>query len=212
MAQLQIGHLRESICTDEFESMELVNRSLPSVPAREYHPYAVDESGIVKLMPFGQAEGYSYVISGMHHNEDGMPNISPENTSACVNRINDKIEKHKEEIWLWDERNTQDAEVLIVACGNISRSAIEAADMLRRSGIKAGVFRPISIWPFPEEPLRRAAEGVGTIIVPELNRGQLIHIVRELVGSDVNVCPLQQNNGLVIMPEQIETFVKEVMK
>lgn len=208
-----IGHLHESICIDEFEDTEIVSRELPTVPPEEYKPYETDESGIVKLMPFCSKENYSYVINGMHHDEYGMPDTNhPEVIERGIERINGKIERYKEDIWLWDEKETEDAEILIVACGNVSRSAAEAVSMLREKGKKVGLFRPISIWPFPEEPFKKAARSAKKIIVPELNRGQLVHIIRELAGKDTEICSMLQNNGIVIMPEQIADFVEEATK
>lgn len=204
-----IGHLRESICVDEFQSMEIINRELPQVPPEEYHPYAVEEGEVVKLMPFASARGYRYVINGMHHTADGMPSTTPENTRKSIARINEKIDRHQEDIWMWEEKETEDADILLVACGAVSRSAAEAMRIARNAGQKVGLFRPVSIWPFPGEPLRKAAQGVKKIIVPEMNRGQLLHLVKECVSSDTQVISLQHYDGTVIMPEQIEKVLEE---
>lgn len=204
-----IGHLRESICMDDYSDIKLVTRKLPVCDSKDYHPYATDETGIVKLMPFGNKEGFHYVINGMHHTEDGMPNISPVNTRKTISRINDKIDRYERDIWRWEEKNVKDAEILIVACGAASRSAAEAADIARKKGKGVGVFRPISIWPFPIEPFRIAAKGVKKIIVPEMNRGQLVHIIKENTPETIEVVSIQHYDGTAIMPEHILKALEE---
>ncbi|HYF84419.1 MAG TPA: 2-oxoacid:acceptor oxidoreductase subunit alpha [Clostridia bacterium] len=207
-----IGHLKESICLDDYKTMEIVNREVPTLSPEEYHPYATDESGIVKLMPFGNDKGYRYVINGMHHTIDGMPNLNRPNTYQTIERINGKIDRNQQDIWQWEEKNTDDADILIIACGCVSRSANEAMRIARDSGYKVGLFRPISIWPFPAEPLMKAVRNVKTIIVPELNRGQLIHIIKEFVPDTVKVVPLNIFDGSVIMPDQIIKALEEAVK
>lgn len=180
-----IGHLRESICIDDYSDIDIITRKLPVCNPKEYHPYAADETGIVKLMPFANKEGYHYVINGMHHTQDGMPNISPKTTKGTISRINDKIDRYQEDIWRWETKNTEDAEILIVACGAVSRSAAEAAKIACETGKRVGVFRPISIWPFPVGPFKKAADGVKKIVVPEMNRGQLVHIIKEHIPDSI---------------------------
>ena len=126
-----IGHLRESICLEEYEAVEIIDREKPHITPEEYHPYQADETGIVKLKPFCNSEGYRYVVNGMHHTIDGMPNINKANTHRTVEVINSKIERYEEDIWTWEEKNTADADILIVACGCVSRSASEAMRIAR---------------------------------------------------------------------------------
>lgn len=207
-----IGHLRESLNIDEYESMEIINREMPTIPPEEYHPYAVDESGIVKLAPFGNGKGYRYAINGMHHTVDGMPNVNKTNTQQTIARINDKIDKHQKDIWLWEEREIEGADTLIVACGAVSRSAAEAIRIAGEAGQRVGLFRPITIWPFPAAPFKKALDGIKTVVVPEMNRGQLIHIIKEYVPDDVKIIPLHHYDGTVIMPQQIVKVLEEAVK
>ena len=81
---------------------------------------------------------------------------------------------------------------------------------MRKQGIKAGLFRPITLWPFPDEPLMKATEHAKAVIVPEMNMGQLVHKVKEYTRDCTQVIPLNVYDGTVIMPEQIEKVIKEV--
>jgi 2-oxoglutarate ferredoxin oxidoreductase subunit alpha len=204
-----IGHMRENVNLSEID-IEIINRRTTDIPPEEYHPYQVDDSGVPILMPFGS--GYRYVIQGMHHTIDGMPNLSPANVERTIFNINNKIEKNKEAIWQWEEIYTDDADIIIVAVGCVSRSAEEAVQVLRANGHKVGLFRPITIWPFPEQPLQKALANAKTVIVPEMNIGQLIHKVKEAKTDNITAIQLNKYDGTLIMPEEIIQRVEEVAK
>ena len=205
-----IGHMRENINLDDYEDIEIVNRKLPEVPPEEYKPYQPDESGVVRLMPFGNDKNYRYVINGMHHGIDGMPSLTKQSIYNSIERINGKIDRNKEDIWEWEEVDTEDADTLVVACGCVSRSALEAVKVTRSKGYKVGLFRLITIWPFLDEPLAKALKNVKTVIVPEMNRGQLVHKIKEVAGDSIKVVPLNIFDGSLIMPEQIIKVIEEV--
>lgn len=204
-----IGHMRENINLDDYENIEIVNRKLPEVPPEQYQPYQPDESGVVRLMPFGNDQNYRYVINGMHHATNGMPSITKESIYNSIERINGKLDKNQEDIWEWEEIDTEDADTLVIACGCVSRSALEAVKAARTKGHKVGLFRPITIWPFVDEPLKKALKNVKTVIVPEMNRGQLVHKIKEIVADDVKVIQLNIIDGSLIMPEQIIDVIEE---
>lgn len=204
-----IGHMRETINLADYQGLEIIDRKLPKVPAQEYRPYQPDESGVVRLMPFGNDQNYRYVISGMHHTAQGMPSLTKDSIHNSIERINGKIDRNKEDIWEWEEMATEDADILVIACGCVSRSAIEAVNAARAKGHKVGLFRPITIWPFLDEPLRKALKNSKTVIVPEMNRGQLIHKINEIVADHVTVVPLNIFDGSLIMPEQIMEAIEE---
>lgn len=205
-----IGHMRENINLSDYENIEIVNRKLPDAPPEEYHPYQPDESGVVRLVPFGNDQNYRYVINGMHHNIDGMPTLTKEAIYNSIERINGKIDRNKEDIWEWEEVETDDADILVVACGCVSRSAVEAVKIARSKGIKAGLFRPITIWPFLDDPLAKVLKNVKTVIVPEMNRGQLVHKIKEIASDSVKIKQLNIFDGSLIMPEQILEAIESV--
>lgn len=205
-----IGHMRENVDLEEMGSMEIINRRITNIAHEEYHPYQADETGIPILMPFGS--GYRYVIQGMHHTVDGMPNLTPANVHRTIFSINNKIERYKEAIWQWEEHQTDDADIVIVAVGCVSRSAEEAVEVLRAKGLKVGLFRPITIWPFPEQPLERVLAEANTVVVPEMNFGQLIHKVKEVKPDKVQAIPLNKYDGTLIMPEEIIQAIEEVVE
>jgi 2-oxoglutarate ferredoxin oxidoreductase subunit alpha len=95
-----------------------------------------------------------------------------------------------------------DAEVMVLAYGSVARSAQVAIAQVRQGGLKAGLFRPITIWPFPRQQVAELARQVKAILVPELNMGQLIGEVERVAGN-TPVVPLNKANGQPISPEEI---------
>jgi 2-oxoglutarate/2-oxoacid ferredoxin oxidoreductase subunit alpha len=205
-----LGHMRESINLEKYNNIVVMNRRKTNRSVEEYFPYQPEEDGIVSLVPFANDEGYRYVINGMHHNEKGMPDVKPEHIKNCILRVNGKIERHQKDIFTSESYLCEDAEYLIVACGSVSRSAKEAVKQLREKGVKAGLYRPITIWPFDYQSLAELGQQVKGIVVPEMNTGQLIHSVVEAVGNQVPVRGVNIVDGTIIKPEHIINAIKEM--
>ena len=91
-----------------------------------------------------------------------------------------EIEKNEK---MWESYCTEDAEIVITAFGTVARIAKTAADILRAQGIKVGVFRPITVWPFPYEELKAATSGCKAILDVECNEGQMFEDVRLALGN-----------------------------
>jgi len=105
---------------------------------------------------------------------------------------------------------TDDAELLVVAFGITARAAQRAVQDARAGGLRAGLFRPITLWPFPEQALRRAAAGARAVLVPEMNAGQLCLEVERHVRGDTPVARLNRIDGQPIAPREILTRLQEL--
>lgn len=99
----------------------------------------------------------------------------------------EKIEDNVDDIITYDELYTEDAQTIVIAYGGTARSAKSAIKQARKDGLKVGMFRPITIWPFPEKEVKRIAKQVKNIIVVELNHGQLVLEVERVVKNESNV-------------------------
>ena len=110
---------------------------------------------------------------------------------------------------LYDTKHCDDAEYLIIAFGSASRIAEKAIEEAREEGIKVGLFRPITLWPFPTEAIREAASKSKGIIVAEINAGQMIEDVRLAVNGSVKVEHFGRLGGIVPEPEEIVNALKE---
>jgi len=203
MSDEGVAHLRESVRLHrDFEIVER-NRDI------EKPPFGTDAPDGVPPMPaFG--DGANLLVTGSTHDEWGYRRVDhPEQQTRLIERINRKVLDHADDIVEVDERYLDDAEVAVIAYGFTGRSALAAVKQLRAGGVKAGLLRLKTLWPFPEREVRALDGKVKAIVVPEMNRGQVAGLVRQQVCG--GVVPLCQTNGEVIEPAAIVDKVKEAL-
>ncbi len=171
-----VGHMWERVKIPPLEEITIVNRNKPKVPPSEYQPFEPDENLVPPMACFG--EGYHFHATGLTHDEKGEPQtVSIEDQTKLVRRLCDKIRKNADKITKVEEVMLEDAEVAVIAYGIASRAALSAVRKARADGIKAGLLRLITLWPFPENHVAKIAKQVKAIIVPEMNYGQLVREV-----------------------------------
>lgn len=203
-----LAHMSEKIQIPGKNEYEIINRKKPTVPKDQYQPYADDGTGISPMATFG--DGYIWYASGIVHDQTGFPITSvPSVATAQVDRLFNKINKNLQDIIQYEEYMLDDAETVIVAYGSVARAAIAAVKKARAQGIKAGMIRPVTIWPFPEEVFNKVKNRVKRFIVSEMNAGQLYYKIREVVGEGCKVSLVAQYNGKLIHPETIYSSIME---
>lgn len=204
-----IGHMRERVVLPDVKDLQIINRLRPSVTPEEYLPFKADPDGGVPEMPaFG--EGYRYHVTGLIHSENGFPTSDAAKTAALLNRLMKKVDNNIEDILIYQEDNTDDAEIVLIAYGSTARSAKSAMDAAKEQGIPVGLFRPITIWPFAEDKVKEISRKAKTIIVPEMNLGQYRLAVERAVGGRCKVTGLNRADGEIITPEDILEKIKGV--
>ena len=164
-----VGHMRERIVFPEPGELEVIDRTGPSVPPAEYKPYDTKFGDIPPLAAFGSE--YKFHVTGLNKMEDGFPTTKAAIVQAEEERQIRKVEANKADIMKWEEYQVEDADVVVVAFGSTSRSARYAVDEARKEGIKAGLFRLITFWPFPEERMLEISKKVKAFITPEMSLG-----------------------------------------
>lgn len=204
-----IGHMREKIEIPNPSEIEVIDRKRPTCSSDEYLPFKPEANLVPLMADFGT--GYRYHVTGLVHDETGFPSNSTEVADKLVRRLMDKIELNKEDIISWEEENTEDADIIIFAYGCVARAAKTAIKMLRAKGVKVGLFRPITVWPFPEERLIELSKKVKTIVAPEMNLGQMVLEVERLCGKYTKIEKVNKVNGEIIYPEEIVAKIEEVM-
>ena len=204
-----IGHMREKIEIPNESEIEIVDRKRPSCPSEDYLPFKPEANLVPLMADFGA--GYRYHVTGLIHDETGFPTNSTDVADKLIRRLVDKVEINKEDIITWEEENTEDAEVIIFAYGCVARAAKTAIKILREKGIKVGLFRPITVWPFPEERLIELSKNVKAIIAPEMNLGQMVLEVERLCNKHTKIERLNKVNGEIIYPEEIVAKIEEVL-
>ena len=146
---------------------------------------------------------------------DRKPNVitslelKPEAMELRNLHLQEKYRAIKENEVRYEAQQLDDAEVLIVAFGSAARIAEKAIEIAREEGIKAGLFRPITLWPFPEKQLREAAHGKRGVLVAEINAGQMVQDVRLSVNGEEPVEHFGRLGGIVPEPEEIVKAIKE---
>ena len=203
-----VGHMRERIEIPDPGVLPVEDRAKPTCAPADYLPYD-DRAGDVPPMA-NFFEGYRYHVTGLNHGPDGFPvNASPRIHTDEL-RLMRKVEANRKEIIRYAEYLTEDAEVAVFAYGVSGRSGKTAVQMARKEGIKAGLFRPLTIWPFPEEEVAALSSRVKAIVVPELSLGQIIYEVERCAKGRCRVEGIYRVDGDPITPAQILEKVKEV--
>jgi 2-oxoglutarate ferredoxin oxidoreductase subunit alpha len=127
--------------------------------------------------------GYRTHTTGLTHGEDGFPTQNPEAVTRNLSRLFSKLEYHRDLIDSSETLHCDDADVVIVAIGISARAAIRAVELCRAQGLRVGLFRPVTFWPFPEKQLCQAAAKASAVLVPEMNTGQLRLVVERVLGG-----------------------------
>jgi len=204
-----IGHLRETVNLDEYGDIEIIERKIPE-DIENYLPYKDIENGVAPLIPFGK--GVRYHVTGLVHNEKGLPTNDTKIAERLIKRLVDKIEKNKEDIVMYEEKGEKEGDILFISFGSTSRSVEAAEEELKKEGFKVGIFRPITIWPFPDTRLRKIYPKFRKIFVVEMNRGQLYYEVDRVVKREGAVENINKANGEFFTPCEIVEKVKERIK
>lgn len=135
--------------------------------------------------------------------------LGAEELKSLNEGLQEKYSRIEEEETRYEEIGTEDPDILLVAFGTVARIARSARRLAREEGIDAGIFRPITLWPFPEEPLRNLSEEVDTVLTLEMNAGQMVEDVRLSVDSGVNTPFYGEMGGVVPTPDRIVEEVKK---
>lgn len=203
-----VGHMRERIEFPEPGEVAVVDRTPPSVPPGEYKPYDTSFGDVPPLAAFGS--GYRFHVTGLNKMQDGFPTTKAAIVQAEEERQLRKVEANKADIMKWEEYLVDDADVVIVAFGATSRSARFTVNEARKKGIRAGLFRPITFWPFPEERLLEISRRVKAFITPEMSLGMCNGVVRGCVEGNAPVHGVYHVDGEPVNPAEILAKIKEV--
>lgn len=196
-----IAHMREKVNLTDGEGVEIFNRIKPNVPPEWYIPYEETPSGIPAMANFG--EGYRYHVTGLIHDIRGFPTSRPEEIGPFITRLHRKISQHFSEIQKVQFFQTEDAEITLIAYGCVARSAQRAVVEARKKGIRAGLLKLITLWPFARFAVERVIQGSKILLVLEMNMGQISREVKRVNRGIARVLTLNKVDGTIITPEEI---------
>ncbi len=146
--------------------------------------------------------------------KDRQPNImtslelKPEVMEARNIHLQEKYAEIKEKEVRFETQQMDDAEYMIVSFGSAARIAEKAIELAREEGIKVGMFRPITLWPFPEKQIAELAKGKKGVLVAEINAGQMVEDVRLSLNGTIPVAHFGRLGGIVPEPEEIVSALK----
>jgi 2-oxoglutarate ferredoxin oxidoreductase subunit alpha len=205
-----IGHMREAVALPDVANIRIISRIKPTVPTHWYKHYDENQKYLSPLASFG--EGYRYNVTGLTHDALGFPTNKSNEAHEMMERLRKKISYNIRDLVQIESRDMEDAKIAIFAAGITARSAKSAVAAARAEGIPVGLLRPLTIWPFPDEAVRKMLRNVETVIVPELNQGQLIHEIQRLTKdkADGDIIPIQRADGTLITPSDILEVIREV--
>lgn len=209
LSDAEVAHMREVFAAPA--EVATVDRVRPTGPREEYVPYRPDERGIPAMADFGS--GYRWHPDSNVHDEYGYPAATNHVIAdRLVRRLVSKVEDYRHEFTECWEEQLEDAEVVVFAIGSVARCASEAIDMARAEGIKVGLLRPITVWPFPDEAVAKVAARAKAILVAEMNLGQLLGEVQRVNAGRARVEHFSRIDGLLPRPEQIFARIKELAR
>ncbi len=202
------GHLSERVTIPEARSIKLQSRPRPKGRKDRFKPFLPGPRGVPPMAIAG--EGYGIHVTGLTHDVRGYPVMSADAQVAMIARLTEKIRNNLDEIVRTEGYRLDDAEIALVSYGVSARSSLAAVDEVRQRGIKAGLLRLITVWPFPEEQLRRLAERVKALVTVEINLGQIHLEVQRCAEGRTPTFLVGHAGGTVIPPEHIATLLQDI--
>ncbi|MFA5139893.1 MAG: 2-oxoacid:acceptor oxidoreductase subunit alpha [Elusimicrobiota bacterium] len=206
-----VGHMNEKVVIPKAGDIEVFERRWTKSKPGEYLPYKPEFDGCIPGM-VKTGDGYFFHTTGLTHDERGYPDMTPECQERSVRRLVDKIRKNADKIVRFEEDGVEGADVVVIAYGITSRVAHEAIAMARKKGLKVGLLRPITIWPFPEKRVAELSKKIKSFVVAELNYGQIFYEVQRVAAGRVPVHLADHGGGTVHEPEAILEKIEAAAK
>jgi 2-oxoglutarate ferredoxin oxidoreductase subunit alpha len=205
-----VGHMLGKVKIPSAEQIEVTERKLTQRKPGEYKPYAIYAGDQPEMVRAGM--GHRIHTTGLTHDERGYPAMNAEVQDKLVKRLCSKVLEHVEELTIQKSSNVEGSDVTIVAYGITARVAAYAVDLARQHGVKTGLVKLVTLWPFNDRLMRDIAASTKNIIVAEMNLGQMVHEVRRAVAGKVPVHLVGQAGGAIVEPEAIVAKIQEVLR
>ncbi len=213
MTDGEVGHLREKIVIPDEDEMELVERVPATIDKEQFIPFTDSQTQEGSKVPdfptFGT--GYRTYVTGLTHNEKGFPATDkPPDHQRLIKRIVSKITDDREALTNVEKIELDDAEIAFVTFGASARPAESAVRMARKKGMKVGMLRMKLVWPFPRKVVHDLSKKVNTIIVPEMNLGQMVHPITEYAAKDCEIISAPKVGGEMHLPDELFEILEGV--
>jgi 2-oxoglutarate ferredoxin oxidoreductase subunit alpha len=204
-----VGHMSEKVIIPEAARIKTVERIGPTGSRKRFKPFKPGPNGVAPMPAIG--DGCKVHVTGLTHDERGYPVMSVETQKEMIDRLIGKIRNNLDKIVMTESYRLEDAEIAIVSYGVSARTSYTAVEEARKMGIKAGLLRLITVWPFPEEPVRRLARRVKGFVTVEINMGQICREVARCAGF-VPSFSVGHPGGAIIPPDDVIDTLKEAFR
>jgi len=206
LADQSIGHMTGRVVIPPADEITVVNRVVAEPSDDDFRPFDSRRSDVPPMAHAG--EGHHVHVTGLTHDERGYPAISAEAQRPMQERMLGKVRNRVDELVMVEQVQIDDAELVVVAFGSLSGSVRQAVLFARANGLKVGLLRLITAWPFPERIVREVSQSARALLVAEINMGQMVHPVRE-----VAECPVYgycHAGGALPPPAELLAHIREV--
>jgi 2-oxoglutarate/2-oxoacid ferredoxin oxidoreductase subunit alpha len=201
------GHMRQVIDLPDYDTLPLENRvTVQGLSADDLHN--LYDGSMAEILPFAAfGSGYRSINGNWTDNTDGhYPHMlrGLQRQDYEIRRLHNKIDSRIDQVTFYESFLTEDAEFLLVAFGTQALTALRAMEKARAAGLRVGVLKLITLWPFPEHALRAAAAHAAHVIVPEMNLGQVrLEVERVLRNHPAAVTGVNHVDSQTITPQEL---------
>jgi 2-oxoglutarate ferredoxin oxidoreductase subunit alpha len=211
MTDEAVGHMTERVVIPSAEQIPIYPWRKPKIPPGPgFLPYAPDDDGVPPFPIAGM--GYRVHVTGLTHDERGYPATTAVAQAKLIPRLIAKIRDNRHDIISLVEDGVEGAEVLVVAYGISARTALLPVRMAREEGLRVGLLKLVTVWPFAEDRIRELAGQVKAFVVPELNMGQMVLEVERCAAGRARVIPVTHPGGDIHEPEDILDVIREAAR
>jgi len=210
MSDESVGHMTEKVVIPPKDKLNLYPRRYTKKKPGQYWPYEFGKDEVPDIVKAG--DGYRFHVTGLTHDYRGYPVIDAPTQDWMVRHLINKIQKNKHRIIDVEEIEIDGADVVLVSYGITSRVCYRAMELAKEEGIKVGMLRLITAWPFCDEKIRELAERVKAFVVVEINFGQMSLEVERCACGKAGTYLVPHAGGDIHDPADILEAVKEAAK
>ena len=201
------GHMREKVELPQPGEVQVVQRLRTALPEGvDYHPYLPREDGRLPMSDFGGRHRYN--VTGLYHDMWGFPTSDPKVIHGLIHHLVDKIENSVHQMTHYKEYFLEDAEYVLVSYGSTARSALHIVKNRRNRGEKLGLLELQTLWPFPAQLVREKCARAISVVVVEMNMGQVVQEVKKAVDRPERVFLANRVDGEFITPTDIKNMLR----
>jgi 2-oxoglutarate/2-oxoacid ferredoxin oxidoreductase subunit alpha len=202
-----VGHMRERVVIPGKNELALVERLRTAVKSGvDYHPYLPREDGRLPMSDFGGVHRYN--VTGLAHDMWGFPSDNPQVVHGLMRHLIDKIQNNAAEIARTREYYLEDADCVLISYGSSARSSLHVVESRRKRGERIGLLELQTLWPFPDHIVREKCRKAQTIVVVEMNMGQVLEQVKLAVDRPERVFLANRMDGVFINPTDIRNVLR----